>query len=587
MVATAATTATAATAVAATTLMTPTLAEHVLLGTALKAAAFFAFIATAISLVAAWTHLKCYVQPVAQRFTIRIFVMVPVFAIASYISLVSLDAAYFVDTLRDLYESFVLYCFFSLLVGYVGGERKLVLLLDNVGSAATIPHVMPVSLFKKSINLGDPTSYLAVKRGIMQYVYIKPALAAATMILRSLGNYHEGDFSLHSGYFWVTFFYNISVCTSLYCLGIFIVATRKHLEQFRPLAKFMCIKATIFFSFWQSVAISILVALGVIRDTESFSVENIAVFAQDWLICLEMVGAAIGMWYAFSVNDYLPSQEQPPPPTVYNLEDGQLVHQPRASVGLARLRLRNAIKDAMGLKDVWLDSLEAWYGNNYTYRAFEPADSTLIVGSRHAMGSSVSQTSANTPHSEDHRWSLASNATTTSAFSETASMLDGVASPSPSAQAEHEADPEVVRRKLLAGLRYSHGGKSKYWLPDARQPAVLSPQSSQLQQQQQSLLPTLGITRSLSVDTSAASSDWSFWADDIELDEEVEAMYADAKRHPYGDYNCPLVEVVLWRPANFDERNRTLLSYGGTGNHSYIPIISPQPVDASSTHWST
>lgn len=44
---------------------------------------------------------------------------VPIYAISSLVSLYSLQAAFYVDAIRDLYESFVIYCFFSLLVEYL------------------------------------------------------------------------------------------------------------------------------------------------------------------------------------------------------------------------------------------------------------------------------------------------------------------------------------------------------------------------------------------------------------------------------------------------------------------------------------
>lgn len=44
---------------------------------------------------------------------------VPIYAISSLISLYSLAASFYIDAVRDLYESFVIYCFFSLLVEYL------------------------------------------------------------------------------------------------------------------------------------------------------------------------------------------------------------------------------------------------------------------------------------------------------------------------------------------------------------------------------------------------------------------------------------------------------------------------------------
>ncbi|KAF9199844.1 hypothetical protein BGZ49_009996 [Haplosporangium sp. Z 27] len=90
-----------------------------------------------------------------------------------------------------------------------------------------------VDAFRDIYEVGDPYTFLFIKRGILQYVYIKPVLAAVTMLLKANGAYNDGSISLTSGYFWVSFVYNLSVCLSLYCLGMFFMATQEDLEEFR------------------------------------------------------------------------------------------------------------------------------------------------------------------------------------------------------------------------------------------------------------------------------------------------------------------------------------------------------------------
>lgn len=57
--------------------------------------------------------------------------------------------------------------------------------------------------------------------------------------------------SVHSGYLYVTLVYNASVSLALYALLLFYAATRELLRPFRPVLKFLTIKAVIFLSFWQ------------------------------------------------------------------------------------------------------------------------------------------------------------------------------------------------------------------------------------------------------------------------------------------------------------------------------------------------
>ncbi|KAI8086616.1 organic solute transporter Ostalpha-domain-containing protein [Halteromyces radiatus] len=213
----------------------------------------------------------------------------------------------------------------------------------------------PGTLWSRDIYVGDPYTFLFVKRGILQFVYVKPFLAVLTMILKATGNYQDGEISWSSSYLYLTFFYNLSVCLSLWCLMVFFYATKQDLIGFRPLPKFLCVKAIIFFSFWQSVIIALLVAFGAIRDDGP---EHISVAIQDFLICMEMVPFAIAHSFAFSYEDYYD-------PNVHS----------------ARMPIFTAIKDSFGVKDVVMDTLDTLRGSKFNYKSFEPSEGVPHIGS--------------------------------------------------------------------------------------------------------------------------------------------------------------------------------------------------------------
>lgn len=276
--------------------------------------------------------------------------MVPIYGISTYISLVSLNVAFYVDTFRDIYEAFVIYAFFNLLLNKLGGERALIIMLH---SRPPSENFFPGTLYSREIFVGDPYTFLFVKRGILQFVYVKPVLAIITMALKATNYYREGDFGLTSSYFWITFVYNLSVSFCLWCLMVFFYATKKDLVSFRPLPKFLCVKAIIFFSFWQSVVVAILVSAGVIPEAE-----HISVAIQDFLVCIEMVPFAIAHSFSFSYEDYFDS-----------------------SVHSARVPIRIAIQDSLGLKDVYMDTLLTLRGSGFSYRSFEPSEGVAHMGS--------------------------------------------------------------------------------------------------------------------------------------------------------------------------------------------------------------
>lgn len=127
----------------------------------------------------------------------------------------------------------------------------------------------------------------------------------------------------------------------------------------RPVPKFLCVKGILFFSFWQSIGISILVAAHVITRLGPYKdAEHISVGLNDTLICLEMPFFAIAHNYAFSYKDFI---------------------DPAISF-VARMPFYYAFRDAFGLRDVIEDSKTTLFGEGMDYREFEPAEGLMHQG---------------------------------------------------------------------------------------------------------------------------------------------------------------------------------------------------------------
>jgi hypothetical protein len=81
-------------------------------------------------------------------------------------------------------------------------------------------------------------------------------------------------------------------CWALYCLVLFYIGLKKELQPLNPVGKFVAVKAIVFFSFWQSVVIAILVNMGIISDEQIMPESSDKLYligaTQDFLICIEM-----------------------------------------------------------------------------------------------------------------------------------------------------------------------------------------------------------------------------------------------------------------------------------------------------------
>ncbi|KAI0506484.1 DUF300 domain protein [Xylaria bambusicola] len=306
----------------------------------------FSLAATLLSIVSIWFQLKNYRKPLLQRYVVRILLMVPIYSISSWVSMVSLKAAAFLDPIRDIYEAFTIYTFFQLLINYLDGERALIIMTHG---RAPVHHLWPLNHVLPKVDISDPYTFLAIKRGILQYAWLKPILALTAIIMKATDTYKEMYISLSSGYMWSSIIYNISVTVSLYSLGLFWVCMHDDLMPFRPVPKFLCIKLIIFASYWQGFLLSILVWLGAIPDdVPDYTQDNLAAAIQDALICVEMPIFAIAHWYAFSWHDYANN-----------------------TVSSARMPVKYALRDSFGVIDLIEDSKDTFRGDNYSYRVFD------------------------------------------------------------------------------------------------------------------------------------------------------------------------------------------------------------------------
>jgi len=66
---------------------------------------------------------------------------------------------------RPLLQAFVIYCFFQLLVGYLGGERSLLIRVHGRLPKAT---PFPMNIFQRELDVSDPFTFLFLKRGILR-----------------------------------------------------------------------------------------------------------------------------------------------------------------------------------------------------------------------------------------------------------------------------------------------------------------------------------------------------------------------------------------------------------------------------------
>ncbi|RZC18114.1 protein LAZ1 homolog 1-like isoform X1 [Glycine soja] len=149
---------------------------------AVFSSSIFVLVALVLSTYLIFEHLAAYNQPEEQKFLIGLILMVPVYALESFLSLLDSSAAFNCEVIRDCYEAFALYCFERYLIACLGGEDKTIQFMESMSltesstpllkeayAYGVVEHPFPVNCFLRDWYLG-PDFYQSVKIGIVQYI---------------------------------------------------------------------------------------------------------------------------------------------------------------------------------------------------------------------------------------------------------------------------------------------------------------------------------------------------------------------------------------------------------------------------------
>ena len=123
-------------------------------------------------------------------------------------------------------------------------------------------------------------------------------------------------------YFWIVLIRTISQGYAMYCLVLFYFILKslpKHSNGYRlfismrPIPKFLCIKGIVFFTYWQSVLIAILVYTHIIQQTNWFwTAQNIGTALQNFVFVLKccFFPLVIGMHSKLTILDQFKMKNQ-------------------------------------------------------------------------------------------------------------------------------------------------------------------------------------------------------------------------------------------------------------------------------------
>jgi hypothetical protein len=141
---------------------------------------------------------------------------------------------------------------------------------------------------------------------VFQYVVVKTAVAAGSFAAESAGTLCEGSTDFARCFSpWASLLVSLSQFGAMYGLVLFYHELQAELKPVGALAKLLAVKAVVFASFWQGIAIAGLEEAGLLQATEFYSPQEIVSGLQNFLICWEMAAAAFLHHYIFDYREVM------------------------------------------------------------------------------------------------------------------------------------------------------------------------------------------------------------------------------------------------------------------------------------------
>jgi hypothetical protein len=232
---------------------------------------------------------------------IRILVMIPIYSVVSFFSLLFYQKAVYLELLRNCYEAYVVASFFTLMCHYVAPnlhEQK-----------AYFRKLQPNPWIFPLVRVKPPRSGLTyfniIYVGIFQFCITRPLFTLIAIIAQAHHTYCSSSTEPKHGYIWIVLLQGAFILIAMYCLVQFYSQLKKDLSPHKPFLKVVCIKLVMFLCFWQTWILGLLARKGgPLRSTTYVSPLDIHLAIPCILICFEMtVFACLHQW-AFPWKPY-------------------------------------------------------------------------------------------------------------------------------------------------------------------------------------------------------------------------------------------------------------------------------------------
>ncbi|KAG9521171.1 DUF300-domain-containing protein, partial [Aureobasidium melanogenum] len=258
------------------------------------------------------SHCYSYSKPWEQKHVNRILFIVPVYAVASLLSVLYYKHYAYLQIIGDSYSAIAIVSFFALLCHFVAPTpEEQDNLFRNIVPIKWSLHIfgiaipIPTRCFC-SRRVSKPTGTLwfkLISLGVYQYAFVRVLMAVVSLVTQITGRYCPGSNSPAFAHIWTIVFNSVSAVVAQFFLDQFFHQISGQLSEHRPNFKFWCVKCVLIFSQYQTLIVSLLLELEVLTPAKDVAYPDLKSIPAT-LLCIELAIVSILHLYAFSVENY-------------------------------------------------------------------------------------------------------------------------------------------------------------------------------------------------------------------------------------------------------------------------------------------
>ncbi|KUJ09035.1 DUF300-domain-containing protein [Mollisia scopiformis] len=229
-------------------------------------------------------HATRYAVPKEQKQVIRLIFIIPVFAVASFLSVAFNNASIYIQPLTTLYESLALSAFFLLLLAYIQED-------DDERQA----------FFETS---GQMAAYRKTALAVFQFPVVEFLTFILTEITEATGTYCASSFKLYFASIWVSVITGISTGMAIMSVLRFYKSMKTRVDKRKPMAKLLAFKGIVGLTWLQNIVFSFLSSEGDLHPSSKLTYKDLTIAIPNLVVAFEMILFSLAFLHVFRTSEY-------------------------------------------------------------------------------------------------------------------------------------------------------------------------------------------------------------------------------------------------------------------------------------------